>query len=703
MRAPPQLTPALIRKRQFIFWGACLALLAVGALPMAYWAIHQTFQLTAALLFLLFILLLAQLVYGFTLAMTGYFVLRSGGDPHRINNTLPPGIFLDKLASTAIVVPIFNESPERVFQGIRVMYESLQKTGGGDAFDFFILSDSNNLNNWIAEEKAWLELCKQTNGFGRIFYRKRRVPLHNKSGNIADFCRRWGASFRYMIVLDADSVMTGRALVRLVNLMEENPRAGIIQADPKAVLGRTLFQRVIQFAIEVYGGLFKAGANFWQLGTGNFVGHNAIIRLRPFMKHCAIPELDESSPLGRRILSHDTVEAALMRRSGYAVWFAYDLEGSYEENPPNLLASLQRDQRWCFGNLQHIWLLHEPGIRTASRIHILNGIMAYLCAPLWLFFLLLHSALAVGGSAVYPPAVESVNGFNRWVLLSYVLLLLFLPKVLAVSLYLRNNGGFTPGQRGKALASALGEVVFSFLMAPILMFSYTRFIFSIFAGSVVKWASQKRAGEIPSWKESLSALGRMILLVVLWAALLLWLAPSFAGWMSLVFLGPLLAVQFTRLTACSANGDKARAAGYFLTAEERKPPEELQRVEMPFTGPVAPFFRTAEYASDYGLLQVLLDPYINAIHSSLLRQRRQVSPRTREYLNLLGERLLQDGPDALGDREKKALMWDAECVLSAHRRLWSQPATHLHTWWQEAFRHYNETNVLMTRRRQNVF
>jgi membrane glycosyltransferase len=329
-------TAAMTRQRQLLFWSACALLLALGAFPMLYWAGHQSFRFTAALLFLLFSLLLAQLVYGFTMAMTGYLLLRKDGDPARINNTLPPGIFMDKLASTAVVIPIFNEDPGRVFQGLRVMYESLQKTGAGQSFDFFVLSDSNNLNNWIAEEKAWLELCKQTQGFGRIFYRKRRVALHNKSGNIADFCRRWGSSFRYMIVLDADSVMTGPALVRLVNLMEQNPRAGLIQTDSKAVLGKTLFQRIIQFTIEVYGPLFKAGANYWQLGSGNFWGHNAIIRLKPFMKHCAIPELDESSPLGRRILSHDTIEAALMRRSGYMVWFAYDLDGSFEENPPDL-------------------------------------------------------------------------------------------------------------------------------------------------------------------------------------------------------------------------------------------------------------------------------------------------------------------------------------------------------------------------------
>lgn len=700
---PAPAPPEAVRKRQLIFWGLCLLLLGVGILPLLAWARAQSFRLTAALLVVLSVLLLLQLVYGFMLALTGYAVLRRGGDPARINRTLPPGIFLDRLAATAIVLPVFNEEPGRVFQGLRVMYESLQKTGAGDAFDFFILSDSDNPNHWIAEEAAWLELCKQTQGFGRIFYRKRRVALHHKSGNIADFCRRWGARFRYMIVLDADSVMTGTALVRLVNLMEQNPRAGIIQTDSQAVLGTTLFQRILQFSSEVYGPIFKAGANYWQQGGGNFWGHNAIIRLRPFMKHCAIPELAASSPLGRRILSHDTVEAALMRRSGYSVWFAYDLPGSYEENPPHLLASLQRDQRWCFGNLQHLWFLHEAGLKLPSRIHLVNGILAYLSAPFWLLFLLLNTALAIGGNTVPPDVIDTSSQLGRWLLPVYILALLFLPKVLATGLYLRKMQRASGERRAKAVAGVLGETVFSFLLAPILMFFYTRFVCAAFAGSAVKWGTQQRQGEgAPSWRETFLALGGMLGVALLWAALVAWLTPDYLGWMLLVLLGPLTAILFTRLTASSVIGEKARAHGWFVTATETVPPKELAAVATPFSVPAPPFFQAQDYAEDYGLLQVLLDPYLNALHASLLRQRRQAGPRIREYLHTLGERLLQHGPQALQPREKRALLWNAEWVLAAHGRLWSRPAAELHPWWQAAFRHYNEAGVLATRRQQSA-
>ena len=186
------------------------------------------------------------------------------------------------------------------------------------------------MNIWIAEEKAWFELCKQVQGFGHIFYRKRRLTLHHKSGNVADFCRRWGTRYQYLIVLDADSVMSGDAFVRLVSLMEKNPQAGIIQSFSRPVLGQSLYQRINQFAANTYGPMFVAGANYWQLDNANFYGHNAIIRIKPFMQFCAMPELPPSGKLGTRILSHDTVESALIRRAGYEVWSEYDLAGSYD-------------------------------------------------------------------------------------------------------------------------------------------------------------------------------------------------------------------------------------------------------------------------------------------------------------------------------------------------------------------------------------
>ena len=187
------------------------------------------------------------------------------------------------LASTAVVMPVFNEDVSRVFEGLRVVFRSVQETKRLEHFDFFVLSDSNQPTQWIQEEVAWLELCKQVGGFGKIFYRKRRHSINKKAGNIGDFLRRWGRRYRYMIVLDADSIMTGRALVQLVALMERNPQVGIIQTAPRIVNGETLFARVQSFASRLYSPLFLAGLNYWQQHEGNFWGHNAVIRVQPFI------------------------------------------------------------------------------------------------------------------------------------------------------------------------------------------------------------------------------------------------------------------------------------------------------------------------------------------------------------------------------------------------------------------------------------
>ena len=257
-----------------------------------------------------------------------------------------------------------------------------------------MLSDSSEPDTLAAERQAWLRAVRgRRTGSGRIFYRWRRHRIKRKSGNIADFCRRWGSQYRYMVVLDADSVMSGECLTTLVRLMEANPTAGIIQTAPRAAGRDTLYARMQQFATRVYGPLFTAGLHFWQLGESYYWGHNAIIRVAPFMRHCALGRLPGRGPLSGEILSHDFVEAALMRRAGWKVWMAYDLPGSYEEMPPNLLDELKRDRRWCQGNLINLRLFLWNGLHPAHRAVFMTGVMAYVSAPLWLLSLVLSTAL----------------------------------------------------------------------------------------------------------------------------------------------------------------------------------------------------------------------------------------------------------------------------------------------------------------------
>ena len=685
----PDETIAGRRRRRFV--GINLMLLGLGALPMAGRLSENGWTIAGFVLFVLFVVLLAQAVYGFALAFTGWWLLQHGGDPMRINSTLPPDSVPDKLPATAIVMPIFNEDVSRVFKGLRIMYESLQSTGRGDAFDFFILSDSSDSNTWIAEEKAWFELCKQVLGFGRIFYRKRRIPRHHKSGNIADFCRRWGAKYRYLIVLDADSVMTGNTFVRLASLMEHNPQAGIIQTCPRLALGRSLFQRMNQFACRVYGPVFIAGANYWQLDCGNFWGHNAIVRLKPFMKHCALPELPRFGPLGTRVLSHDTVEAAFMRRAGYHVWVAYDLEGSYEESPPHLLAGLQRDRRWCHGNLQHIWFLFSPGLKAPSRMNILIGIMAYVSGPLWLLFLLVSPLLFVGGSP----------GTGAGLLFASVMGLLLAPKALGAMLFMSSpEQRMACGGRGRIFLNLICETIFSMLLAPILMLFYTQFVWSSLFGASIGWGPQKRddvAGL--SWRACAAAHLGHLLLALGFGGLVVWLAPSILPWLIMVLLGPVVAMPFSRALASSALGLAVRKKGWFVVPEEIHPPWELQSLLKPLDLSAKPLPLARRFEADAGLLLAVLDPYLNALHVSLLRQRTQVSLRTRQYLASLSGRLLLEGLFDLTVPEKRALLWDADSMRALHQQLWRSPFSHLHDSWQDALRIYRDSGALTARRR----
>ena len=695
------LTRLAFQRRLLLACGT-VALVLLAALPMARMLAAGGWTAARIVFFALFLLLFAQVVFAFLVAGIGFWVLRTGRHSLRIADLSPLEPPPMPLPATAIVMPVHNEEVERVFQGLRAMYVSLQKHAGADAFDFFILSDTDDPNHWIAEEKAWLELCKEVGGFGRIFYRKRRMQLHHKSGNIADFCRRWGASYRYMIVLDADSLMTDSVFVRLAALMERNPGVGIIQTTTYPMLGQTLFQRIEQFSAAVYRPVITAGLNFWQLMDASFWGHNAIVRLKPFMEFCALPELPEVGPLGTRILSHDTIESALMRKAGYQVWQTCDADGSYEETPPHLLAGLQRDRRWCHGNLQHLWFLFERGIRTTSRFNILNGILAYANAPLWLLSILLGSLIALRSATAAAPARP--GGFQPAVnsagLYAGVILLLLTPKILGAAIFLRSAEQVRRcGGRARVILGMVLETIYSFLLGPILMLFYTRFVLASFRGIPAKWGRQIRSDdEGPRWSVWLAFHWQNTLLALAALYWVAWLNPALLPWLIPVFIGPLVALPLSKITASARLGRAAKVRGWFLTPVETAPPPDLATFGEPFTLPVQPFFLAPQYVPDYGLLQAVLDPYLNSLHVSMLRLRKEGVSLTREYLSLLANRLLSAGPLALTPAEKTTLLWDSDAMLFMHQTLWSSPAAHLHEWWQAAFRHYVETSELSVRR-----
>jgi membrane glycosyltransferase len=701
--ATEPMDPRRLNRRRFFFFSA-----AFGLTGLATWFVADLYWSSDGLtgpeigMLVLFIPLFAQIAVGFCTAFAGFYVINRGGDGSRISASTPPGAPL-RLASTAIVMPIFNEDVSRVFEGLRVVFKSVQETGGADHFDFFILSDSNQPNQWIREEVAWAELCKQVDGFGKIFYRKRRQAINKKAGNVADFLRRWGKNYRYMVVLDADSIMTGQALGRLVSMMEVNPSVGIIQTAPRVVRGESLYSRLQAFANRLYSPLYLAGLNYWQQQDGNYWGHNAILRIEPFMEHCSLPDLPGNEPFGGRILSHDFVEAALMRKAGWAVWLAHDVEGSYEEGPPTLIESAKRDRRWCQGNMQHAWLLTARGFRPSSRFHLLMGIMAYVSSPLWLLFLILGTVEMVNNSASIQTDstfsltdTTSIFGYTVAIpealtLFSLTMLLLFLPKFASVVVMLgRSEEVAQYGGRGRLVASALLEAAVSMLLAPINMIFNTKFVLFTLLGQGVGWVAQKRATDDDGtdWREAIITHGVQTLCGIVWGVSALILIPAYFAWLSPVLAGLVFSIPLSIFLSKAGFGRRAMDLGIFLTPEETNPPLELQFLEQNLAECYRHHPPFEPLRADYGLMQAVLDPYINAMHVALLRQRRP-SAGAREWFAKLQIRLLREGPGRFTTKEKMALLLDPQSMIRLHRELWSLPSESLAEWWRLAMRQYN--------------
>lgn len=638
-----------------------------GVLP------YQGGQVLEVLILILFALLFCWVSAGFWTAMMGFLQLMIGRDRYSISARGLTDAPLPQDARCALVMPICNEDVARVIAGLRATYESLARTDSLKNFDVFILSDSYKADICVQEQKAWLELCKTVNGFGRIFYRRRRRRVKRKSGNIDDFCRRWGAHYRYMVVLDADSVMSGACLKSLVQLMEANPEAGIIQTAPQASGMDTLYARIQQYATRVYGPLFTAGMHFWQLGESHYWGHNAIIRLEPFMEHCILAPLPGKGAFAGAILSHDFVEAALMRRAGWGVWIAYDLPGSYEELPPNLLDELQRDQRWCHGNLMNFRLFLIDGFHPVHRVVFLTGVMSYLSAPLWFLFLALSTALLAVHTLTEPQYfVEPRQLFPIWpqwhpdkaiALFSTTFVLLFLPKVLGLlRVWFRDPQDY--GGRVKAAKSMLYEVLFSMLLAPVRMIFHTRFVVAAILGLKAKWISPQREANDTPWSEAIRRHGSQTLLGVAWAALVGWLNPVFLWWMIPILAAWLLIIPLSVHSSRVAPGRKAAEENLFRIPEETRPPRELIDTQ---TYTRAERAREADGNETFSA--AVSDPLVNALVCAMGTARhRPVPANLAARKALVG--LAAENPAGLSEAQRIKLLDDPVAMAQLHRIAW---------------------------------
>lgn len=578
--------PALIGLRR-----AVLVAATAGMTGIAAWQMYEVLGV-AGLTVLeglelgLFVLLFGWIAFSCVSALAGFvWVLATGGHRLGIDPTAPAPV---PSSRTAILMPTYNEPPQRVLANLRAIDESLHAAGVGAWFDLFILSDTTDPAIAAEEEAAFRQLRRDTRSGRRLFYRRRPLNEGRKAGNVAEWVRRFGAAYPQMVVLDADSVMTGHALAHLVAAMERHPEAGLIQSLPMLTGGRTLLARLQQFAGRVHGPLLAYGLAWWHGSESNFWGHNAVIRTAAFAAAAGLPRLPGRKPFGGDIMSHDFVEAALLRRAGWAVHLVPALPGSYEEGPPTLIDLAIRDRRWCQGNLQHLAVLPARGLHWVSRLHMLSGVAAYVTAPLWLAMLVIGLLIALQARFISPAYFTDERSlFPQWpvqdpVLAAWVFIatvgVLLAPKLLGVALVLLSRAQrqrFGGGLR--VIAGTVVEIALSALIAPVMMLSQSACVVSTLLGRDAGWKPQRRDdGGVGAGQVARMYLPHTLFGVVLALAAYLVSVPLFF-WMTPVFAGLVLAIPVGIVTGQRRAGTLLRRLGLLLTPEELAPVAELAR------------------------------------------------------------------------------------------------------------------------------
>ena len=490
-------------------------------------------------------------------------------------------------AKTALLVPVFNEDPTRIAGTIDAMTEELASLGAAASFDVFVLSDTRDATAGATEERVYGALKQSLTQRIALYYRRRRLNTERKAGNIKDWVERFGAAYPHFLILDADSVMSGDALVRLSLAMETNPDAGLIQTVPRLTGGTTLLQRLTQYACNTYGPSVACGIAFWHRDQGNYWGHNAMIRTAAFASAAGLPTLPGAAPFGGHILSHDFIEAVLLQRAGWGVHMVPSLEGSFEGLPPGLVELVVRDRRWAQGNLQHLAILTAPGLTGMGRVHLSMGAFAYVVSAIWAASLAVGLVLLLQGQQLIPSYFQdSKTLFPVWPVIDpgaalrlfmATMAVVLLPKGLGLILELQRvyskrewGGGI------RAIAAVATETVYSMLIAPILMMTQTAAVVQILRGRDAGWKPQARGESGIPLADAMRFHARHMIVGAVLALLCYWTTPALAIWMAPVILGLLLSGFINWYTARPA-GPVMR----FLmsTPQDRAPAPTLLRAD----------------------------------------------------------------------------------------------------------------------------
>jgi membrane glycosyltransferase len=554
---------AVLASRRLIFTVLVAATTVVMAVLFALLIEHPGFGILDCLLIALFTLSLICPAIGMWNSLIGFAVLHAVRDPLAL--VIPPAALArddDAItARTAIAMTMRNENPVRPFASLAAMRRDLDASGHGAHFDFFVLSDSVDPDVIAAEERE-VEAFRKTFGEDRLVYRRRTVNVGYKGGNIHDFCERFGKDYTFFVPLDIDSLVTASALVRLIRIMQRNPRLGILQSLACGLPTESFFARVFGFGHRLGMLCFVYGADWWQGDCCQFWGHNAAIRLEPFTTQCRLPVLPGEPPFGGHIICHDQIEAAFMRRAGFDVRFLPVQSGSYEGNPPTAPDFIKRNTRWCRGNLQNLRLIGAPGLSATSRFHLAYMAGKFFTAVVIVIFAVLAALVAAVRPTDEPlPTTAAIALFAAW------FAVYLMPRLIGTfDASIRQAGSY--GGAGRLVIGAITEIVFTVLLTPISMFEAAYATLAFLCGGSVEWDGQYRDGYRVRWRKVFGAMWRPTLFGLALVALLAIAAPGAIPWFAPFLAGLVFAVPFTVATSSATLGALAERGGLCATSEE---------------------------------------------------------------------------------------------------------------------------------------
>jgi membrane glycosyltransferase len=573
--------------RRMLF-GPLVATTMAGSLALMVMALSAGgFGIVDLVILTLFAVTLPWMVVGFWNATIGFLVMRFAGDPVAAVIPVAASIHGNEVitASTAILLCIRNELPDRTVRNLEPMLAGLAAAGVAERFHIYVLSDTDNVEITLKEEARYDALASQWRNDIALTYRRRDINTAYKAGNIRDFCERWGSDYEFAVTLDADSFMTAEAILRLVRIMQADPKLGILQGLVVGLPSTSAFARIFQFGMRLGMRSYTIGSAWWQGDCGPYWGHNAVLRLAPFIAHCQLPVVSKEGSANVHILSHDQIEAVLMRRAGYDVRVLPEEELGWEENPPTLIEFIRRDLRWCQGNMQYWRFLMLPGLKPVSRYQLAIAILMFIGSPAWIGILILGT-LSLAFAETPGRFIRADAGMSVFIL---VLVMWFAPKIASlIDILLRPAARRTFGSSARFLASVAIETVFFILLCPIMWLGHTIFLSGLLFGREIGWIGQTRDDHAVSFALALRNLWPHTLLGCGTIGVLAMTHPAAIPYALFLAGGPALAIPLAVVTALPSVGRTLARIGIGRLPEETAPPAALYALKLPAIETAAP-------------------------------------------------------------------------------------------------------------------